>query len=414
MAEGAARRAQESGPAPAPSDPPAAPALAAEPAIEKFTGDPTRNLEEWRWLWGGDHRFPIHSHRGFLGSLIVFLKRLARPFVTAPQRDLWDRQRTFNLIVLEYLERSEQLRKHVLDVHEHRINHLEAVWSEGLGEVMQHNDALFARVDQKLDFLRRETRTIWGRLGSALAIAEGGGLPSLVKAQEEHVYVELERRYRGTEEEIAERIARFLPQLANHGEVLDLGCGRGEALAVLAAHGIAARGVDLSASMVEECRKKGLRAAEGDLLQTLAAAGEGSLGAITSFHVIEHLPPETLDRLVRLAWRALKPGGILLLETPNPLSVVVAARNFWLDPTHRRPVHPESLKLSFQLAGFDPVERIDLRPFPALERLPEIDPNQVSPDARQLAYELNALRDKVDELLFGHQDYAMLGTKPGG
>ena len=409
MQDGGARHAQESGPAASPAET----VRPAEPSIERFLGEPTRSLEEWRWLWNGDHQFPVRSHRGFLGSLIVFFKRFSRPFVTAPQRDLWDRQRIFNLILLEYLERGEQLRKHVLDVHEHRINHLEAVWSEGLNEVMHHNDALFARVDQKLDHLRRETRTIWGRLGSALAIAEGGGLPSLVKAQEEHVYVELERRYRGTEEEIADRISRFLPQLADRGEVLDLGCGRGEALAVLAANGIAARGVDLSASMIAECRKKGLNASEGDLLQALAAAGEGTLGAITSFHVIEHLPPETLDRLVRLAWRALKPGGILLLETPNPLSVVVAARNFWLDPTHRRPVHPESLKLSFELAGFDPVERIDLRPFPAQERLPEIDPNQVSPDARELAFEINALRDKVDELLFGHQDYAMLGSKPG-
>ena len=68
---------------------------------------------------------------------------------------------------------------------------------------------------------------------------------------------------------------------------------------------------------------------------------------------------------MRLAWRALRPGGVLILETPNPLSLVVAARNFWLDPTHRRPVHPESLELSFELAGFEPVERVDLRPFPA-------------------------------------------------
>jgi O-antigen chain-terminating methyltransferase len=401
---GGARSAKESVPADAPASP--------QPSLDRFTGEPTRSLADWRWLWSGDHELPIRSHRGVFGGLIVALKRLARPFVSAPQRDLWDRQRIFNLIVLEYLERGEQIRKQVLDVQEHRLNHLEAVWSEGLGEVMQHNDALFARVDQKLDFLRRETRTIWGRLGSALAIAEGGGLPALVKAQEEHVYVELERRYRGTEEEIGERISRFLPQLSGHrGEVLDLGCGRGEALALLKAKGIPARGVDLSAAMVAECRKKGLSAEEGDLIDVLSAAAESSLGAIVSFHVIEHLPPGILDRIVRLAWRALQPGGILLLETPNPLSVVVAARNFWLDPTHRRPVHPESLKLSFDLAGFDPVERIDLRPFPDRERLPEIDPEQVSPDARELAFEINALRDKVDDLLFGFQDYAMIGTK---
>jgi O-antigen chain-terminating methyltransferase len=301
----------------------------------------------------------------------------------------------------------------VQDVHGHRLNHLEAVWRDGLTEVMGHNDALFTRVDQKLDHLRRETRIIWGRLGSALAQAEAGGVPALIQTQQEHVYLELERRFRGTESEIAERISRYLPVLEGRGDVLDLGCGRGEALALLAARGVAARGVDFSAAMVEECRKKGLSAEVGDLFEVLGRAPEGSLGAVMSFHVIEHLPAESLDRLVRLAWRALKPGGVLLLETPNPLSVLVAARNFWLDPTHRRPVHPESLRLSFELAGFDPVERVDLRPFPVEERLPEVRLDGLSDDLRALAHRVNELRDRLDDLLFGHQDYALIGTRPG-
>ncbi|MEO8275994.1 MAG: class I SAM-dependent methyltransferase [Thermoanaerobaculia bacterium] len=382
------------------------------PSIDRFLGEPTRSIEDWRWLWSGDRTFPIRSHRGVLGHIVVLWKRLIRPFVHGPQRDLWDRQRVFNLVLLEYLQRGEDLRKQVTEVHEHRINHLDAVYREGLNEVMQHNDALFARVDQKLDFLRRETRTIWGRLGAALALAEKEGLPAVVKTQEEHVYLELERRFRGTEEEIAERISRFLPELEGRGEVLDLGCGRGEALAVLKARDIPARGVDLSASMVAECRRKGLKAEVGDLLEYLAAVPERKFGGIVSFHVIEHLPPEILDRLTRLAWRALRPGGVLILETPNPLSLVVAARNFWLDPTHRRPVHPESLKLSLELAGFEPVERIDLRPFPEAERLPEIRVDSVAPDQRTLAFEINSLRDRMDDLLFGCQDYALVANKP--
>ena len=92
---------------------------------------------------------------------------------------------------------------------------------------------------------------------------------------------------------------------------------------------------------------------------------------------------------------------------------MVAARNFWLDPTHQRPVHPESLKLLFELAGFDSVERLDLRPFPDRERLPEIDLAQVPTEQRQLAYHVNRLRDRLDELLFGAQDYGMVGRKAG-
>jgi O-antigen chain-terminating methyltransferase len=157
-----------------------------------------------------------------------------------------------------------------------------------------------------------------------------------------------------------------------------------------------------------------LRAEVADLFAALAAVPAGTLGGVVSFHVIEHLPPAAVDRLVRLAWRALKPGGVLVLETPNPLSLVVAARNFWIDPTHRRPVHPETLRLIYEIAGFDPVERLDLRPFPADQRLPELDLDALAPEQRPLAQRVNELRDQLDDLLWGHQDYALIGTRPAG
>jgi SAM-dependent methyltransferase len=283
---------------------------------------------------------------------------------------------------------------------------------------MRHNDALFARADQKLDRYRREVRDLLASLGAALARVEqaeaghGAAAADLARARDEHAYFELERRYRGTEEDIRERVSRYLPYLAAGGPALDLGCGRGEALAVLRDHGIAARGVDGSARMVAACRERGLEAAQGDLFAALAASPPAGLGAVLSFHVIEHLPIASLDRLVRLAWRALRPRGVLILETPSPLSLVVAARNFWLDPTHVRPVHPESLRLLYELAGFDPVERLDLRPFSAAERLPEIDLARLPAEQRALADAVNRLRDHLDELLYGCQDFGLVGVKP--
>lgn len=382
------------------------------PRLDDFLVEPTRDLSDWRWLWSGDHSFPIRSHRGFLGRLLVGFKRLLRPLVRVPQNDLWERQRIFNLILLEHLERLEAARAD----HQRRVEYLEALEGEGVRELMHHNDALFARVDQKLDRYRREARDLLGSLGAALAVARSGdgekSLEAVSRAHEEHGYLELERRYRGTEEEIRERIAAYRPWLAEApGPVLDLGCGRGEALALLRDWGIAGRGIDSSARMVQLCRERGLDAEAGDLFGTLEAALEGSLGGVVSFHVIEHLPVGALDRLVRLAYRALRPGGVLILETPNPLSVVVAARNFWLDPTHVRPVHPESLRLMYELAGFDPVERLDLRPFPANDRLPEIDLARLPEDQRRLADQVNRLRDRLDEILFGYQDFGMVGKK---
>lgn len=389
------------------------------PSIDDFLVEhPTRDLSDWRWLWSGDQPFPIRSHRGLLGRLVVGFKRLFRPLVRLPQNDLWERQRIFNLILLEHLERLEMARAE----HQRRIEYQEALDATGLHEIMRHNDALFARADQKLDRYRRETRDLLGSLGGALAAVrtaeemapQGASTEVIARAHEEHGYLELERRYRGTEEEIHERIAAYRPffkDLPAGSAVLDLGCGRGEALALLRDWGFAGRGVDSSARMVELCHNRGLQAEVGDLFAVLAAVEEGSLGGVVSFHVIEHLPADALDRLVRLAWRALRPGGVLILETPNPLSVVVAARNFWLDPTHVRPVHPESLKLMYELAGFDPIERLDLRPFAPADRLPEIDLAKLPPEQRPLADQVNRLRDRLDDLLFGCQDFGMVGRK---
>ncbi len=385
------------------------------PGLDDFLVEPTRDLEDWRWLWSGDHAFPIRSHRGLLGRLLVGFKRLLRPLVKTPQNDLWERQRTFNLILIEHFARLEAARAD----HLRRIEYQEALDSEGIHEVMRHNDALFARADQKLDRYRREARDLLGSLGAALATVRSAppseaneAVETIARAHEEHGYLELERRYRGTEEEIRERIAAYLPYLKDlPGPVLDLGCGRGEALALLRDHGIAGRGVDSSERMVQLCRDRGLEAEVGDLFALLAGVPEASLGGVISFHVIEHLPGPALDRLVRLAGRALRPGGVLILETPNPLSVVVAARNFWLDPTHVRPVHPESLKLMYELAGFDPVERLDLRPFPDGQRLPEIELATLPPEQRPLADLVNRLRDRLDEVLFGYQDFGMVGRK---
>jgi SAM-dependent methyltransferase len=423
VADAGARRSPE-------PSPPAPPARRA-PRVDDFLAEPTRELEDWHWLWKEDREFPIRSHRGLLGRVLVAWKRLLRPLVKVPQNDLWERQRIFNVVLLEHLRDARQLRHR----DDQRIAYLEALNAEGIEELMRHNDALFARADQKLDRYRREARDLLASLGAALARVESGepaeaaggaaasaeaakkpigeeGFEDVSRRVSEHGYFELERRYRGTEEEIRGRIAAYLPYLAAGGPALDLGCGRGEALALLGEHGIAARGVDGSARMVATCRERGLDAVQGDLFAALAAAPPASLGAVVSFHVVEHLPSGALDRLVRLAWGALRPGGVLILETPSPLSLVVGARNFWLDPTHLRPVHPESLRLLYELAGFDPVERLDLRPFPAAERLPEIELSRVPAEQRALADAVNRLRDHLDDLLYGCQDFALIGVKP--
>jgi O-antigen chain-terminating methyltransferase len=436
-----------------------------EPSIDSLASGENRNLSDWRWLWEEDRQFPLGKRRGWLGRALWILKRFLRGVVRAPQTDLWERQRTYNLLIQEHLERLAEVdrealvglersieslaqgldslgkdlqqvqRELVRDIglnreaqerdtkalhddfwpylrsHAERLDFLEGFRNEGWDDIKDHTEAMFSRVDQKLDRYRQLSRERWGRLGALLEVARLESPGALGKVVEEERYVEFERLFRGREREIGERLEPYLEILRGRGEVLDLGCGRGEALEIFSAHGIPCWGVDSSSEMVSRCREKGLRAEEGDLFDVLGSVAEESLGGVVSFHVAEHLPPELLQRLVRLSWRALRPGGVLIVETPNPLSLVVAARNFWIDPTHLRPVHPESLRAAFELNGYDPVERIDLQPFPPEDRLPEIQVADLQEELLPLAKRINELRDRLDALVYGFQDYGMIGYK---
>lgn len=419
------------------------------------------DLELWRTLWEEDRRLEPPRPSGPLAGLVAALKRFLRRFVTAPQQDLWERQRLYNMLIQHHLEarrgqeeaigrlrdldtgRREQVEALAAGLHqrsdEHaaRLEWLEEVQKKGLDRIVRHHDAVFALVDQKLDLYRRQAGELQAQhealfalvdqkldryrsqatelrsqLVSLLQVARSGSGAALEEAVEDQEYVELERRYRGTEEEIATRVEPYLPYFEVEGEILDLGCGRGEALELFREHGLPARGVDSNAEMVAHCLEKGLAAERGDLFAALAGADGESLGGVVSFHVIEHLPAGGIERLVKLAWRALAPGGVLVLETPSPLSVVVGARNFWLDPTHQRPVHPDSLRLTLELAGFERIERIDRQPFAAEDRLHEMPTAELPAELRPLAHEINRLRDQLDELLLGFQDYGMVGRKP--
>lgn len=389
------------------------------PKVEDFQGErPTNRFEDWRYLWERDIPFPIRSRRGLAGRLLVVFKRLLRPLVSLPQRDLWERQRIFNLILLdrfehhlqEWRDHQERVEQRIGDL-DRRTRHLENFLRQGLDEVMRHDDALFGRVDRKLDRYRRDTDELAALLRSALARADGVE-QELRSADADASYLAFEDRFRGGEAEIRNRVSVYLPRLRESAPVLDLGCGRGEALALLDEEGIESRGVDSSAAMVRHCVERNLRADQGDLLTALADQEPGSLGGVVSFHVIEHVSPQTVDRLVRLAFAALRPGGLILLETPNPLSVSVTASSFWLDPTHMRPVHPETLRVCYENAGFQDIERLDLRPYPAEQRLPEISLEGLDGQSRELADRLNRLRDDLDDLLYGHRDYALIGVRP--
>jgi len=206
-------------------------------------------------------------------------------------------------------------------------------------------------------------------------------------------YGRFAERFRGSEERVKATQQMYLPYFASCRNVLDIGCGRGEFLQALQAAGVSARGIDLSAESVATCRHKGLQAEIADLFEYLTALPEASFDGIFCAQVVEHLAPERLPEMIRLATSRLERNGVIAIETPNPECLAIFASHFYLDPTHARPVpHP---LLAFYLEEFG-VGNVEVRRLsPAVESMPS----------------LGSLPEDFREAFFGALDYAVIGKK---
>lgn len=221
-------------------------------------------------------------------------------------------------------------------------------------------------------------------------------------------YVLFEDTFRGAREDIKARAGHYLGTFREagigpgDGLVLDLGCGRGEWLEVLSEHGYACRGVDMNNVMIGEARALGLDAVEQDAIAHLRSLDSDSVSAVTSMHLVEHLPYEVLIRLVDEALRVLQPGGVLILETPNPENLTVGSYWFYMDPTHRNPIPPALLQWVVEARGFEraAVDRLTLN-----RGVMDIQP--VSEDIAA-ANQIN----KIVGLLTAAPDYAIVARKP--
>ena len=174
----------------------------------------------------------------------------------------------------------------------------------------------------------------------------------------EHFYKAFEDRYRGSREVIARRLHAYLPFIAplaalyQPARALDVGCGRGEWLELAGRAGFQAHGVDLDDAMLAACRELGLSVETADAIATLRATANNSLAMVSAFHVVEHIPFDAVRTLVAEALRVLQPGGLLIMETPNPENLVVGAGSFYRDPSHVRPLPPELLAFATEHGGF--------------------------------------------------------------
>src|SRR3954469_6158380 len=272
-------------------------------------------------LWAVSADRPLERRPGPKGWVAYPVKKVLRPLLRWYVEPLAHEQRMFNDVVLkmvdgilEEVDRGERSREEAL---------------RQLGELEER--------------LVRDSR----RGGSAE--------PQTVAAQPSAAavpdYFAFEARMRGSTADVRERQRPYVDDFREAAPVLDVGCGRGEFLGLLRDAGIEARGVDADADMVAYTRGEGLEVEQADALAYLEAQPPASLGGIFAAQLVEHLPPAQLFRLLELAARALRPGGLLVAETINPLSPL-ALRSYFADLTHAQPLVPETLTLLAKQAGF--------------------------------------------------------------
>lgn len=270
------------------------------------------------------------------------------------------------------------------------------------------------RLETEVRSLRADHRAVMAQAQAAIEGADPGEVGAALRElattttdpTHDELYQDFEDAFRGSVDEVTEVLREYVPFVSHlaggQHAVLDVGCGRGEWLTLCRDAAIPAYGVDTNTRAVSRGAERGLDVRLGDALEHLREVPDGSLGAITSFHVVEHLPFDVVLELTDSALRALAPGGVLIYETPNCRNLQVGATSFWLDPTHLRPVHPTTLGFLLEHRGFVDVEVIGLHPREdesADFRSPDLD------DA------VNGFLDATGKLLFTSHDVCVIGRK---
>jgi O-antigen chain-terminating methyltransferase len=281
-------------------------------------------------------------------------------------------------------------------------------WESMLARELRY-DAQVSDVRSTLGVMQRAVQTLKRELEG---LSRRSGEVPAAKAEaklDSYKYVGFEDQFRGSEHEIRERVAAYVPLFEGASDVLDVGCGRGEFLELLREKGISARGVDLNEEMAAVCRERGLDAAAGDALSYLRAQPDGSLGGLFAAQVVEHLEPDYLMQFLEAAYHKLRPGSKIVLETINAACWYAFFSSYIRDVTHVRPLHPDTLRYLVNASGFQKVSVRFAAPFPEETKLQTVSASPDRPEGVEAVFNENVV--KLNELLFTYLDYAAIGER---
>jgi SAM-dependent methyltransferase len=297
-----------------------------------------------------------------------------------------------------YMALEAQMNKHAGEQIENQQR--QAAELQGLRtQLEQQIDELVDRLQKfRMDIAQQETRLANFLDKSSVTTDEIQPITGERDHLLDSMYFALEDTLRGTPEQVKETVQVYLPVLRDAAittDILDVGCGRGEWLEVLRDNGFQARGIDTNRVVLQRCKELSLDVVESEALTYLGSLPDDSLNAVTAFHFAEHLPLDTLVRFLDETGRTLKPGGLLILETPNPENLLVGSCNFYLDPTHKNPIPIPTLKLLVEARGFRCQEVMKLHPVGSAKI--EVK---------------DQLTSHLNHFLYGPMNYAVVARKP--
>ena len=359
----------------------------------------------------------ISGQQEFFAHLVRYLNKTA-VYVDSRDSDIfWQLIHKIDTDVGRSTERIERIRDEVLGASQtieknsnraiqDAVEQINSALGSALAIQQQHGSEL-----KTLDSVVRGFEGIIAQSGKRVQSDAAGLDKSAEPELLDQSYVLLENRFRGSQEEIKVRQEMYAAYFKGvQKPILDVGCGRGELLGVLRDHEVPAFGIDLDAAMVEHSRAKNLNAEKADLLSFLRKAEDDSLGGLIALQVVEHLPREVLNEFVELANRKVVPGGLVIFETINPTSMTALSSNYFRDPTHVFPQHPDTLGFLMTTTGLDLIETKFLAAVPAEAQLRELNSEvYMTPRWNQTVALFNHNIRILNSVLFGFQDYCVIG-----
>ena len=317
----------------------------------------------------------IQNEKTLLLDQIKVLNELSTSLQTAIEREAVKRRQELDQL------RSQQ---------QQSLSQQQKAFDVAAGDLRAEIEQIHRQLQQARTELSLQSRNL-----SSVPLSDSAAAP-IESHKLDALYSALEDRFRGTREEIKDRFKFYLPYVepAHDADVVDLGCGRGEWIELLSETGFKARGVEKNRVQIDACRERNLEVVEDDMIAYLRKLPDESTGAVTGFHIIEHVSIDALVSLLDEVLRVLRPGGVAIFETPNPENVLVGSNFFYLDPTHHHPLPSELTYFLFESRGFDRVEVLPLHPW----------------DAGRVAGP-GELTERFNGYFFGPMDYAIVGRK---